>query len=142
MSQSTGSAGVKRREFLKVLGAASAVTTTIGCSQEKVEKLVVRAPHAGVLVGFLGTNMEEEDRPAMANLQIVSKRMVVLPEYRSQGVGKALLAASMRTFADRGCTLAGIGVDTDRPDAAENLFEGMGYVLDDRMVLYGGVFDQ
>ena len=40
MSQSTGSAGVRRREFLKVLGAASAVTTTIGCSQEKVEKLI------------------------------------------------------------------------------------------------------
>lgn len=40
MSQSSGSAGVKRREFLKVLGAASAVTTTIGCSQEKVEQLI------------------------------------------------------------------------------------------------------
>ncbi|MEO6444133.1 MAG: 4Fe-4S dicluster domain-containing protein [Gemmatimonadaceae bacterium] len=40
MSQSTGSAGVKRREFLKVLGAAGAVTTTIGCGQEKVEKLI------------------------------------------------------------------------------------------------------
>ncbi|MDP1857225.1 MAG: hypothetical protein Q8K82_01060, partial [Gemmatimonadaceae bacterium] len=40
MSQSTGSAGVKRREFLKVLGAAGAVTTSIGCSQETVEKLI------------------------------------------------------------------------------------------------------
>jgi predicted GNAT superfamily acetyltransferase len=40
---------------------------------------------AGVLVGFLGTNIAESDRPAMANLQIVSKRMVVLPEYRNQG---------------------------------------------------------
>jgi len=44
----------------------------------------------GVLVGFLSTNMEEPKRPAMANLQIFSKRMVVLPEYRSQGIGYRL----------------------------------------------------
>ena len=47
----------------------------------------------GVLVGFLGTNMEEPRRPAMANLQIVSKRMVVLPEYRGQGIGYRLKLA-------------------------------------------------
>ncbi|MFN8529886.1 MAG: GNAT family N-acetyltransferase [Anaerolineae bacterium] len=47
----------------------------------------------GVLVGFLGTNMEDPDRPAMANLQIVSKRMVVLPEYRSHGIGTRLKLA-------------------------------------------------
>ena len=40
----------------------------------------------GVLIGFLGTNMEEPERPAMANLQLVSKRMVVLPEYRGHGI--------------------------------------------------------
>ncbi len=40
MSQSTGSTGVRRREFLKVLGAAGAVTSTIGCGQEQVEKLI------------------------------------------------------------------------------------------------------
>jgi predicted GNAT superfamily acetyltransferase len=44
----------------------------------------------GVLIGFLGTNIEEPDRPAMANLQIMSKRMVVLPEYRGHGVGYKL----------------------------------------------------
>ncbi len=44
----------------------------------------------GVLVGFLGTNMEDATRPAMANLQIASKRMVVLPEYRSRGIGYRL----------------------------------------------------
>lgn len=44
----------------------------------------------GVLIGFLGTNIEEPDRPAMANLQIVSKRMIVLPEYRGHGVGYKL----------------------------------------------------
>lgn len=47
----------------------------------------------GVLVGFLGTNIEEQDRPAMANLQIVSKRMVILPEYRGHGIGYKLKLA-------------------------------------------------
>ena len=32
--------GVKRREFLKVLGATTAATTVIGCSSERVEKLI------------------------------------------------------------------------------------------------------
>src|SRR5438105_4747662 len=36
----TDSPRVRRREFLKVLGAASATTATIGCSQEQVEKLI------------------------------------------------------------------------------------------------------
>src|SRR6476646_3337267 len=40
MIQPTGAAGVKRREFLKVLGAAGAATTAVGCSQERVEKLI------------------------------------------------------------------------------------------------------
>src|SRR5687768_4455259 len=40
MSQPIGSTGVKRRDFLKVLGAAGAATTTIGCSQERVEQLI------------------------------------------------------------------------------------------------------
>ena len=39
-------ASVKRREFLKVLGVAGAVTTIAGCYDEKVEKLIpyVAAP--------------------------------------------------------------------------------------------------
>src|SRR6185503_7201445 len=40
MTQPSGSAGVKRRDFLKVLGVASAATTTVGCFQEDVEKLI------------------------------------------------------------------------------------------------------
>lgn len=44
----------------------------------------------GVLVGFLGTHDDDPRRPAMANLQIVSKRMVVLPDYRGGGIGYRL----------------------------------------------------
>src|SRR5262245_46009340 len=37
MSESTG---VKRRAFLKVLGASGVATAAVGCSQEQVEKLI------------------------------------------------------------------------------------------------------
>src|SRR6266550_3011945 len=40
MSDTTTSSGVRRREFLKVLGAAGATATAIGCSQERVERLI------------------------------------------------------------------------------------------------------
>lgn len=42
-----------------------------------------------VLIGFIGTDIEYH-RPAAANLQIVSKRMVVLPEYRNRGLAYQL----------------------------------------------------
>jgi predicted GNAT superfamily acetyltransferase len=56
----------------------------------------------GVLVGFLGTNTEETNRPAMANLQMVSKRMVVLPDYRGQGVGYRLKLAQRAASIQQG----------------------------------------
>jgi molybdopterin-containing oxidoreductase family iron-sulfur binding subunit len=40
MSSETKTSGVKRREFLKVVGATGAATTMIGCSSERVEKLI------------------------------------------------------------------------------------------------------
>jgi molybdopterin-containing oxidoreductase family iron-sulfur binding subunit len=40
MSNDTGSTGVKRRDFLKVLGVASATVGSVGCSSEKVGKLI------------------------------------------------------------------------------------------------------
>ncbi|MHB1224959.1 MAG: molybdopterin-dependent oxidoreductase [Gemmatimonadaceae bacterium] len=40
MSTETGSAGVKRRDFLKVLGATGAAGAMVGCSSDRVEKLI------------------------------------------------------------------------------------------------------
>jgi predicted GNAT superfamily acetyltransferase len=59
----------------------------------------------GVLVGFLGTNMEDSRRPAMANLQIVSKRMVVLPGYRGQNIGYRLKLAQRDIALTQGVRL-------------------------------------
>lgn len=59
----------------------------------------------GILIGFLGTSGDEPDRPAMANLQYVSKRMVVLPEYRGQGIGYHLKREQRRLAMKQGVRL-------------------------------------
>src|SRR5678815_3939751 len=40
MSSEKKTTGVKRREFLKVVGATGAATTMVGCTSESVEKLI------------------------------------------------------------------------------------------------------
>lgn len=59
----------------------------------------------GLLVGFLGTDMIASDRPAMANLRIASKRMVVLPEYRNQGLAYRLKLAQRDVAMQQGVRL-------------------------------------
>jgi predicted GNAT superfamily acetyltransferase len=59
---------------------------------------------AGVLVGFIGTDNDSE-RPAAANLQMVSKRMVVLPEYRNQKLAERLKLAQRERTIEQGIRL-------------------------------------
>ncbi|MBK8026344.1 MAG: hypothetical protein IPK19_34385 [Chloroflexi bacterium] len=59
----------------------------------------------GVLIGFLGTNMDDPDRPAMANLQVVSKRMVILDSYRGHGIGYKLKLAQREIAIKQGVRL-------------------------------------
>lgn len=59
----------------------------------------------GALIGFLGTHIEESHRPAMANLQLVSKRMVVHPDYRSRGIGYRLKLAQRDLSIKQGVRL-------------------------------------
>lgn len=62
----------------------------------------------GVLIGFIGTDIDLDDidaRPAMANLLIMSKRMVVLPEYRGQQIGYKLKMAQRDVAMKQGIRL-------------------------------------
>ena len=50
----------------------------------------------GLVIGFIGTDIDidaPDARPAMANLLIMSKRMVVLPAYRGRNIGFRLKMA-------------------------------------------------
>ncbi len=60
----------------------------------------VKRKMVGCLIGFLGTEADDESRPAMADLKLFSKRLAVLSEYREQGIGYRLKLAQ-RDFAMR-----------------------------------------
>ena len=47
--------------------------------------------------------------------------------WRRQGVGAAIIAASLRTFRDKGMTHAGLGVDAENPTGALALYEKLGF---------------
>ncbi len=55
MSNDTESKGVKRRDFLKVLGTAGATVTTVGCSTDKVQKLIPYLVHPDQTVSGVST---------------------------------------------------------------------------------------
>lgn len=60
----------------------------------------------GALIGFIGTLSHEDDkRPAMSNLVIASKRMVVLPEFRGLGIGYQLKLAQRERAIKQGIRL-------------------------------------
>ena len=47
--------------------------------------------------------------------------------WRRRGLARALMAASMRAFAERGLTSAALGVDAENPTGALGLYEGLGF---------------
>ena len=60
----------------------------------------------------------------------------VRPAWRRRGIAPALLAASMRAFADAGIERADIGVDSENASGALGLYTRLGYVPQHRSVAY------
>ena len=64
-------------------------------------------------------------------------RVVVLPEYRGQGLGKRLMSEAEKWLAELGYTTA---VEESR-DVATGFYEGLGYAVTDTAIIHGDTFD-
>ena len=73
MSNDTGSTGVKRRDFLKVLGVAGATVGTVGCSSEKVGKLIPYLVHPDETVSGVSTYYATTCRECAASCGIIAE---------------------------------------------------------------------
>ena len=73
MSNDTGSTGVKRRDFLKVLGASGAAVATVGCSSENVGNLVPYLVHPDETVAGVSTYYATTCRECAASCGIIAE---------------------------------------------------------------------
>ena len=73
MSHDMGSPGVKRRDFLKVLGAAGATVSTVGCTSEKVGKLIPYLVHPDETVAGVSTYYATTCRECAASCGIIAE---------------------------------------------------------------------
>jgi ribosomal protein S18 acetylase RimI-like enzyme len=88
------------------------------------------------VVGYATNSAYEQDWASQGFSEGWTDRLGVRPGRRGRGIAKALLGASMRSFAEAGLDAAGLGVDTDSPTGAFRLYESMGYRAADTTVMY------
>lgn len=60
----------------------------------------------------------------------------VRQQWRQRGIASAVVSACLRTFAERGLTGAGLGVDAEEPEQALRLYKRLGYEAADTMIMY------
>ena len=73
MSNDTEPMGVKRRDFLKVLGAAGATVATVGCSTDKIAKLIPYTVHPDQTVAGVSTYYASTCRECAASCGIIAE---------------------------------------------------------------------
>jgi anaerobic selenocysteine-containing dehydrogenase/Fe-S-cluster-containing dehydrogenase component len=73
MSNDTGSTGVKRRDFLKILGVTGATVGTVGCSTGNVEKLIPYLVHPDETVAGVSTYYATTCRECAASCGLIAE---------------------------------------------------------------------
>ena len=78
---------------------------------------------AGVATNVINPSLNAQFGRQQGSIDELSVRR----PWRNRGLGRALLAASLRTFQARGMTTASIGVDSENPTGAPHLYESVGF---------------
>ena len=88
------------------------------------------------VVGYITNSAYEQDWPGQGHADGWTDRLGVRKPWRRRGIARALLTASMRSYAYAGLDAAGLGVDTEQPTGAYGLYADMGFVATNTTVLY------
>lgn len=78
---------------------------------------------AGMVLNFIDT----EENKAYQRLRGYPDPICVRRPWRKQGLASALIARSLRLLKERGMTEAALGVDSENPNGAFNIYQNLGF---------------
>ena len=87
---------------------------------------------AGQVRPFINVNENAELGQRRGWTEFISTRR----DWRKRGVARALICASLRELKERGMTDAALGVHTENPTGAFQLYESLGYAVTDRYTTF------
>lgn len=91
---------------------------------------------AGAVIGHCVNKRFEADDELLGRRDAWIDSLGTLSEWRGRGVASALIAHSLHAFAAADCTHASIGVDSENPTGAAQLYRRLGFELAHRSITH------
>lgn len=94
------------------------------------------------VVGQVKSYINKDENAERGYLRGYTEYISTHREWRNRGIAGALLAMSLHELKGRGMTEAALGVDTNNPGGAFQLYTGLGFELRTYVAVYTKVFGQ
>ncbi len=82
-----------------------------------------------IVVGQVKSYINRDENAARGYRRGYTEYISTHHDWRNRGIAGALLGMSLRELKDRGMTEAALGVDTNNPGGAFQLYTGLGFEL-------------
>lgn len=88
------------------------------------------------VVGMVLNYIDAKENLAFQRKRGYTENIAVRRPWRRQGIARALIATSLRMLKERGMEEAALGVDTQNPSGALQLYESLGYQIVKQFITY------
>ena len=110
---------------------------TVGHPQFRPDwSFVVLEKSSGEIAAYQLASYDPESPAIFGYSEGYTELLGVLRPWRGKGIAPAMLAEAMRRFQASGMQNAGLGVDTENPSGALQIYENLGYRPVSRQVVY------
>ncbi len=86
----------------------------------------------GTVMNFIDERENTEHHRKRGHCELISVRR----PWRGKGIAKALIVRSFKVLKERGMTEAALGVDSENPSGARQLYEKMGFKIEKRVTFF------